>query len=170
MTAGDDRSQTAGQKRTTCVSLPARSGGGNRMGVDPKCFVLGEHTLNGTVVSQRHAGIVPVTGGHRRPGVGLLAGQVRLRGEPRGARPDHLNRRLRDRHPRLSDQRRESDGDPACRPAAHLATRQVTFVDSKGRQVGRVSPEDFGPGAGERHVELARAPRPPCFSSWFAGR
>ena len=44
---------------------------------------------------------------------------------------------------------------PAAR-AAHTATRQVTFVDSKGRQVGRVRPEDFGPGAAERHVELAR--------------
>jgi 2-polyprenyl-6-methoxyphenol hydroxylase-like FAD-dependent oxidoreductase len=44
---------------------------------------------------------------------------------------------------------------PAAR-AAHVATRQVTFVNSKGRQVGRVSPADFGPSAGERHVELAR--------------
>jgi 2-polyprenyl-6-methoxyphenol hydroxylase-like FAD-dependent oxidoreductase len=44
---------------------------------------------------------------------------------------------------------------PAAR-AAHMATPQVMFVDSKSRQVGRVSPEDFGPGAAERHVELAR--------------
>jgi 2-polyprenyl-6-methoxyphenol hydroxylase-like FAD-dependent oxidoreductase len=41
-------------------------------------------------------------------------------------------------------------------PAAHVATRQVTFVDSKGRRFGRVRPKDFSPGAGERHVELAR--------------
>jgi 2-polyprenyl-6-methoxyphenol hydroxylase-like FAD-dependent oxidoreductase len=55
----------------------------------------------------------------------------------------------------LCDRRRESDGDPPAGRAAHVATRQVTFVDSKGRQIGRLNPEDFGPAAGERHVELA---------------
>jgi 2-polyprenyl-6-methoxyphenol hydroxylase-like FAD-dependent oxidoreductase len=43
---------------------------------------------------------------------------------------------------------------PAVR-AEHVATRQVTFVNARGRQVARVNPEDFAPGGG-RHVELAR--------------
>jgi 2-polyprenyl-6-methoxyphenol hydroxylase-like FAD-dependent oxidoreductase len=44
---------------------------------------------------------------------------------------------------------------PAVR-AEHVATRQVTFVNAQGRQVARVNPEDFAPGGGGRHVELAR--------------
>jgi 2-polyprenyl-6-methoxyphenol hydroxylase-like FAD-dependent oxidoreductase len=44
---------------------------------------------------------------------------------------------------------------PAVR-AEHVATRQVTFVNAQGRQVARVNPEDFAPGRGGRHVELAR--------------
>jgi 2-polyprenyl-6-methoxyphenol hydroxylase-like FAD-dependent oxidoreductase len=44
---------------------------------------------------------------------------------------------------------------PAVR-AEHVATRQVTFVNAQGRRVARVNPEDFAPGGGGRHVELAR--------------
>jgi len=44
---------------------------------------------------------------------------------------------------------------PAVR-AEHVATRQVTFVNAKGRQVARVKLEDLAPGGGDRHVELAR--------------
>jgi 2-polyprenyl-6-methoxyphenol hydroxylase-like FAD-dependent oxidoreductase len=40
--------------------------------------------------------------------------------------------------------------------AEHVATRQVTFVNARGRQVARVNPEDFAPDGGGRHVELAR--------------
>jgi 2-polyprenyl-6-methoxyphenol hydroxylase-like FAD-dependent oxidoreductase len=40
--------------------------------------------------------------------------------------------------------------------AEHVATRQITFVNARGRQVARVNPEDFAPGGGDRHVELAR--------------
>jgi 2-polyprenyl-6-methoxyphenol hydroxylase-like FAD-dependent oxidoreductase len=44
---------------------------------------------------------------------------------------------------------------PAVR-AEHVATRQATFLNSQGRQVARVNIEDFAPGGGGRHVELAR--------------
>jgi 2-polyprenyl-6-methoxyphenol hydroxylase-like FAD-dependent oxidoreductase len=44
---------------------------------------------------------------------------------------------------------------PAVR-AEHVATRQATFVNARGRQVARVNLEDFAPGGGDRHVELAR--------------
>jgi 2-polyprenyl-6-methoxyphenol hydroxylase-like FAD-dependent oxidoreductase len=40
--------------------------------------------------------------------------------------------------------------------AEHVATRQVTFVNAKGRQVARLNLEDLAPGGGDRHVELAR--------------
>jgi 2-polyprenyl-6-methoxyphenol hydroxylase-like FAD-dependent oxidoreductase len=45
---------------------------------------------------------------------------------------------------------------PALR-AEHVATRQVTFVNAQGRRpIASVNPEDFTPGGGDRHVELAR--------------
>jgi 2-polyprenyl-6-methoxyphenol hydroxylase-like FAD-dependent oxidoreductase len=44
---------------------------------------------------------------------------------------------------------------PAVR-AEHVATRQATFLNAQGRQVARVNVEDFAPGGGGRHVELAR--------------
>jgi 2-polyprenyl-6-methoxyphenol hydroxylase-like FAD-dependent oxidoreductase len=44
---------------------------------------------------------------------------------------------------------------PALR-AEHVATRQVTFVNAQGRPIACVNPEDFAPGGGDRHVELAR--------------
>jgi 2-polyprenyl-6-methoxyphenol hydroxylase-like FAD-dependent oxidoreductase len=50
---------------------------------------------------------------------------------------------------------------PALR-AAHVATRQVTFVGSKGRQTGRINPEIVGSGGGARHVELARGALTSC--------
>jgi 2-polyprenyl-6-methoxyphenol hydroxylase-like FAD-dependent oxidoreductase len=40
--------------------------------------------------------------------------------------------------------------------AEHVATRQITFVNARGRQVARINPEDLAPGGGDRHVELAR--------------
>ena len=40
--------------------------------------------------------------------------------------------------------------------AEHVATRQATFLNAQGRQVARINPEDFAPGGGGRHVELAR--------------
>jgi 2-polyprenyl-6-methoxyphenol hydroxylase-like FAD-dependent oxidoreductase len=44
---------------------------------------------------------------------------------------------------------------PAVR-AEHVATRQVTFVNAQGRQVGRLNPEELAPGGSNRHVELPR--------------
>jgi 2-polyprenyl-6-methoxyphenol hydroxylase-like FAD-dependent oxidoreductase len=44
---------------------------------------------------------------------------------------------------------------PALR-AEHVATRRVTFVNARGRQVARVNLKDLASGRGDRHVELAR--------------
>jgi 2-polyprenyl-6-methoxyphenol hydroxylase-like FAD-dependent oxidoreductase len=44
---------------------------------------------------------------------------------------------------------------PAVR-AEHVVTRQYAFLNGQGREVARVSPEDFAPSGGGRHVELAR--------------
>jgi hypothetical protein len=180
-----DLKQPARSVRPTCVSLPARSGGGNRMGIDPMWFekkvncpipskvcsrgqcgvaqahilqggrtelrlcvdsglsdatskpclyaiqVLGEHTLNRDRREPEKRCNSPRDGGeHRRPCAGLLNAQVRLRGEPRGARPNHPNRRLRDRHPRLCDRRRESDG---CLPPMQRTWPRARSLSSTRR-------------------------------------